>query len=158
MAYKPCGCPVIDRDEWEGRALDWTEKTFFFEKVRFLFNVAINLEQQGQRAAEQIDAAGYMLEEPMMTLIEEGRFSGGVYVAVVPPDRPDPHVVTLGSAPIHAMLYETKTPAIGPGVKAIRARLAKQGKKVVRVFVWHVTCPECSKNEGFKSLMLAQEA
>ena len=156
MSQKPCGCPVVTAEQWEGQQFNWKDKTFFQEKVNYLFKAPLNVEGKVQVAAEAIEKRGYMLEEPLMILMQEGTFSGAVLVAILPPDAKDPQVVTFGESTVCSTVFELNDAKIGPGVKDFRAKLQAQGKRVKNVYLWHVTCPNCTQIEGFKTVIFAE--
>ena len=156
MSHRACGCPAIASEDWEGKVFNWKDKTFFVEDVSYFFSVPINVEKKVQQAAAKIEAKGYMLEEPLMILMQESSFSGKIYVAILPPEEADPQVVDFADSEMHASVCTRKEPKIGPGARVFRKKLRQQGKKVLNTFFWHVTCPECTMAEGFKTVMFAQ--
>lgn len=156
MSQKECGCPSIVDAQWEGQVFNWKDKTFFVEDVSYFFSVPINVEKKVQHVAEAIEAKGYMLEEPLMILMQETSFSGKIYVAILPPEEPDPHVVDFADSEMHATVFTRAAPKIGPGSKAFKNKLKSQGKKVLNTFFWHVTCPECTMASGYKTVIFAQ--
>ena len=156
MEYKDCGCPIIRNVEWEGKEFDWQGKTFFAEPVRYFFTVPMDVEQKMQEAAEIIEKRGYMVEEPLMILVKEGPFAGTIYVAILPPEAQDPQVVTFPQSKFTATVVERKEPKIGPLLKAFRTKLKAMGKRVKGLYLWHVTCPTCSRVEGYKTVVFAE--
>ncbi len=156
MSHKECGCPDIRNEDWEGRTFNWEGKTFYAEKVNHFFKVPLNVENKMVEAAEAIEKQGYMLEEPLMVLVREGTFSGAVYVAILPPEGDDPNVITFPNTVIEASVYDRKESKVGPGVKAFRKRLEKQGKPIRDIYMWHLGCPECAARDGYKTILFAE--
>jgi len=157
MDRKECGCPIIVDEEWEGKTFSWKDRTFFAQPVKFFFRAPIDVEEQVGRAGEAMEKRGYMLEEPLTVLIEEGQFAGRVLIGILPPETPDPHVVTMGDVSVVGTVVARKEPKLGvKTLKGFKERLELQGRKVKQMYVWHVTCPTCSRLEGFKSVVFAE--
>ncbi len=156
MSQKDCGCPIVQNEEWEGRTFNWEGRTFYTEKVNHFFKVPLNVENKMAEAAEAIEKRGYMLEEPLMVLVQEGTFSGAVYVAILPTDQQDENVVAFENTIIETTVYDRRDSKVGLGVKAFRKRLEGQGKTATNVFLWHLGCPGCAALEGYKTIIFAQ--
>jgi hypothetical protein len=156
MSQKDCGCPIVQNEEWEGRTFNWEGKTFYSEKVNHFFKVPLNVENKMAVAAEAIEKQGYMLEEPLMVLVQEGTFSGAVFVAILPSDQQDANVVTFGNTVIETTVYDRRHSKVGPGVKAFRKRLEGQNKQVTSIYLWHLGCPRCAALEGYKTVIFAR--
>jgi len=158
MTQKPCGCPVIQNEEYEGRTFNWDGRSFYTDKVSHFLRVPLNVEKKMAEAAEIIERRGYVLEDPLVVLVREGSFSGALFIAVLPPEEESADVVTFGPSLLEASVYDRRDEKIGPGVRRFRRRLAREGKTVNSFYLWHLGCPQCTRLEGYKTVILAELA
>jgi len=156
MSQKPCGCPAINETEWEGKIFNWEGKAFFFMKVNYFFHVPLNVEAKMAEAARIIEEKGYILVEPLMILAREGRFKGAIYVAILPPEGRDRQVLSVPPCALAATVYHRKEAKIGPGVAAFKKKLESDGKRIKAIYLWHVSCPDCARLEGYKTIIFAE--
>jgi hypothetical protein len=157
MTIKECGCPAIVDREWEGKTFNWKDRTFFAQDVRFFFRAPMDIDQKVARAGEMIEQRGYMLEEPLTVLIEESQFRGRVLVGILPPEGTDPHVVVFPDVSVVARVFQRREARLPvKQLNAWRKSLEEGGRKVGAMYLWHVTCPNCSRLEGFKTVVFAQ--
>jgi hypothetical protein len=156
MAQKKCGCPVINDADYEGKVFNWEGRAFFVSQVRYFFGVPIGVEEKMAEAARIIEQKEFILEEPPMILAREGRFDGAIYVAIMPPEEQHPSVVVAPPCAVAATVVTRKEAKVVADIKAFKKRLVAQGKNVRNVYLWHVSCPQCVKTDGYKTVLFAE--
>lgn len=155
MTQSSCGCPELVPSDWEGTEHDFSDRTFYVEDVRYFFGAPLGVEKKMAEAADDLERKGYVVEEPLMVLAEPGRFSGKIWIAILPPEGTDPKVRSLPPGKLLSTYYQRRSEPIEPGVKAFRSKLAAQGKRPKTVYLWHASCPQCVASEGFKTVIFA---
>ena len=149
-----CNCPAVDGTQFDGKEADWSGKAFFFTKTPLLFHIPIRIGKDIPKVIEQAKAKGYAFGDEAMLMQQDGLFSGKVLLEIEKPETVDPNVMTMpaGTRATGSYFLGPWSKLSGPSQKLCGA-LKAQGKQAKAVYFWYLTCPECSKERGYQTVL-----
>jgi len=147
---KECGCPKLDKKDWELEKHTWKRRTFYSTKHGLFFHVSIGIRKAIKKGMEEIKEKEYSFRSPYMMLEEEiGFLSANMLFAIEEIPKDDPNVVIWQPATLYSKYYQ------GPfkGLKEKIFELAdyvktKEKKEPTQIYTWITNCPRCWKEEG----------
>ncbi len=153
MEVASCGkCLVIEDSDWDEKEFLW-EKTFYVIGTPMVFHIPIRIGRDFERAVAGAKSRGYGVADHPMILNEDGLFRGKVLVEVEGADESDPNVLKLEGAKIRSRVTDRPWKEMGRVAKRFVTDL---GQSPRAFYFWYTTCPECSKERGYKTVMLAR--
>lgn len=151
----PCDCPVLEAGEWDGVESDWSDIAFVSSSTNAVLGVPVGFESSRDELRAKARKLGATVPDDAMLLLGPGKFRRPILLEVedVPQgakgvERPGGYVFTrLLPAPLGEL---------NKVVDATRAdALARYGRAPDDVWVWYLTCRNCSWARGFETLVVA---
>lgn len=150
-----CNCPRLDADDWNEVESDWGDITFVSSSTNAVLGVPVGYDVARKNLFAKAAKLGATVPEEPMILLGSGRFRRTILLEVedVPPgakgiERPGGIAFTqLMEAPWGEMRHKVDT--------AREVATQHYGRKPDNLWVWYVTCRECSHERNFETLIIA---
>lgn len=150
-----CDCPRLDHGDWDRVESDWSDIAFVKTATNAVLGVPVGFDVKRKELTAKAAKAGATVPADAMMLLGAGRFRRPMMLEIEDApekakgiQRPGGLVYTrLLSAPwgaMQKMVDETETEAA-----------EKYGRKPDALWVWYLTCRQCSKEREFETLILA---
>lgn len=150
-----CECPRLDPADWDDVESDWSDIAFLKTGVNAAFGVPMGYESA--KAALETKAAklGATIPDDPMILLGAGQFRRPIMIEVE--DVPDGSrgVVHPGGI-AYTQLVEAPWGEIRHRLSAFSDAVTERyGHKPDDVWIWYLTCRECSRARNFETLLVA---
>ncbi len=150
-----CDCPRLDPEEWDDIESDWGDIQFVQVHAKALMGVPLGFAKLRDDLRDAADAAGATVPEDAMVLLGPGRFRRPVLLEVEKADPGDKGVVMPGGI-AYSKLLPAPWGEIGKQAQATTdAAIERYGKKPDAVWMWYLTCNDCSGEREYETLFIA---
>ncbi len=154
---KPCGCPILDPNDWELKKHVWQEKAFYVARHKVACHVPIGIEKAYAEAMDGIKAKGYKLPDPcIMVDTETGMFSAKVMIELAQVPSADSHVEVLRDATVLSKYFNGEFKDMAKPVKELVAFAKAQKGEPKQIYCWYATCPKCWDEGGKVTVIFAE--
>ena len=149
-----CDCPRLHRHEWHEVESDWSDIAFARSGVPAIFGVPLGFWSARRKLQARAEAAGTVPEDAMV-LLGPGRMRRPVMIEVEDADASRRGIVTPGGV-VFTRLLPAPWGRMRALMKETRA-LAREryGRDPASVWVWYLTCRQCSPERDFETLFVA---
>ncbi len=151
---EPCGCPVLEKEDWDQVESDWTDITFLRAMTNAVLGVPVGYNSVKDDLRKKAEAIGATVPEDAMLLNGEGRFRRPIMLEIEGGGdseeryRPGGFVYTRL---LNAPWGELRKAVERTGKEAKE----KYGRAPDDTWVWYLTCRECSKARNFETLIVS---
>lgn len=153
-APAPCDCPRLDPADWDGVESDWTDIAFLQDSVNALLGVPIGYGTIRHHLEDRARRAGATIPADAMVLLGGGRLSRKLLLEVE--DVPAGLKVTRPGGFAFSRLLEVPWGEMKSAVERTKTEAReKYGRKPDDVWIWYLTCRECSAARKFETLVVA---
>jgi len=150
-----CECPRLDPDDWDRVESDWSDIQFIRTHVKAVVGVPIGFREIRRELARKAEAAGGAVPDDAMLLLGEGRFRRAVLLEVEGADPAAKDIVMPGGT-AYSRLLAAPWGEMGKHAEATRREAAERfGREADDLWVWYLTCNECSDERRFETLFVA---
>jgi len=150
-----CSCPILEAEDWHEVESDWSDITFLKGSVSALLGVPVGYANVRESLMARARRMGAVVPEEPMVLLGSGRFRRRLLLEVEGTKRGARGVVFPGGI-IFSRLLEVPWGEMKRAVAASsEIARARYGRKPDDVFVWYLTCRECSRDRNFETLIVA---
>ena len=150
-----CDCPHLDRDDWHEVESDWSDIAFVKGTTNAVMGVPVGFGGIRGELERKAAKAGARIPDDPMFLLGSGRFRRPVLLEVedAPPGAKD--IVHPGGFAFSRLVPAPwgEMQKVVDQTEAIAAE--KYGRKPDSVWVWYLTCRECSGERNFETLIVA---
>ncbi len=149
-----CDCPRLDRNEWHEVESDWSDIAFAKIGIPAFFGAPLGFWSNRRKLVARAAAAGTLPEDAML-LMGPGRMRRTVMIEVEDADASRRDIVTPGGVAFTRLL-----PAPWGQMRALmketrEAARERYGRDPASVWVWYLTCQQCSPARDFETLFVA---
>lgn len=149
-----CECPRLDRNEWHEVESDWSDVAFAKIGVPAFFGVPVRFWSNRRKLVDRAKSAGNVPEDAML-LMGPGRMRRTVMLEVEDVDASRRDIVTPGGV-VFTRLLSAPWGQMRTLMKATRAMARERyGRNPQTVWVWYLTCQNCSTERNFETLFIA---
>lgn len=153
-----CQCPRLDPDDWHETESDWSDILFVRTYAKALMGVPVGFTGLRAELGGMAERAGGTVPDDAMVLIGEGKFRRPVMLEVEDADESSRDVVMPGGLAFTMLL-----PAPWGDMKKLASECRKAGKERYGrepddIWVWYLTCGECSGPRNYETLFVAHYA
>lgn len=145
-------CPRFDPAPWDEKVVTWQDRTFVKDRVTSLFHIPLNYGAVMARNLEPLKAAGALADPRLIVTDENSLWGADVYFEVVK-DVPGRDLVRM-SGTFLAKVFEGPFSNVRKWMEDMSAYVARQGKKVEKLYFFYTTCPICAKKYGKNYVVL----
>ena len=145
-----CGCPTLNKEDWDLKKHNWDKRAFYKTKHFLLFHVPLNIGKAIRKGTTEIKEIGYTLKQPYMMLDEEtGFFSANILIAIEEIPKDDPNVEIWEPATLYSKYYHGPFKGLKKEIVELMDFVEKKEKeKPVKLYTWVTNCPECWEKQG----------
>lgn len=158
MGPARCDCPRLEPADWHDVESDWGDIQFVRTVTTAVFGVPVAVSGLRDELSGRATAAGAVVPDDAMLLFGDGRFRRDVLLEVDSVPDTAPGIVRPGG-----IAYSRLVPAPFGQVKKLAEEtraLAREryGSPPDHLWLWYVTCRECSAERDFETLFVAHYA
>jgi hypothetical protein len=145
-------CARLDRDKWDEREFEWTDKPFLEDHIRAFLHVPLNYGSVISRDHAAVEDAAAYPADPLWLTEEVSPWGSEVYVAL---DREIPHAkVTKISGKFLTKVFEGPYRDAGKWAHQMEDYVRSRGQTPLRLLFFYATCPKCAKRFGRNEVVL----
>lgn len=150
-----CDCPRLDPGDWDEVESDWSDITFVKTMTNAVLGVPVGYDTTRKEIVAKAAATGGTVPEDALFLMGSGRFRRPVLLEIEGA-REDAKGIERPGGIAFTMLVEAPWGEIqGKVESARRAAKERYGRDPDDVWVWYLTCRECSHERNFETLIVA---
>lgn len=150
-----CTCPRLDPDDWHGVENDWHDIAFVRSATKAVLGVPVGYDVSRADLFKRAEKLGATVPEDAMLLLGSGKFRREILLEVegAPDDakgivRPGGMAFTwLVEAPWGKMRQVVD--------EASEVATERYGRAPDDVWIWYLTCRQCSTERNFETLVIA---
>lgn len=156
--YHACGCPVINRSDWEFKEHEWDGRAFYTKKLNLLLHIPLGIGKKIEKLMDEVGDKGYTLSEPVQILTKDGAFCGKVMVGLKKTYPADGNVVVFRKAKLFSKVHAGPYNRLYESVMDLQDHVkAKTGKKPREFYFWYASCPDCFETkDAQKTIVFAR--
>jgi len=139
-------CPRFDPKPWDGKEIRWKDKLFLKDHVTSIFHIPLNFGKVVVRNMEKIQAAGALVDVPLMLSDENSLFGSDIYIAVTKA-VPNAEMAKISGSFI-SKAFEGPYKNMGIWIRTMKSYAEGKGKKIKKLLFFYTTCPRCAKHYG----------
>jgi len=150
-----CSCPVLEAAEWHEVESEWSDIAFVRGSLTAVVGVPVGYADAREALLKRARKMGAEIPGEPMFLLGSGRFRRRILLEVEGVARGVRGVVFPGGIAFSRLLeapWGEMRRAVDETVAVARARY---GRKPDEVFVWYLTCRQCSRARNFETLVVA---
>lgn len=150
-----CPCPRLDPDDWHEVESDWADITFASGGCASILGVPVHYQAARDNLRAKARARGATVPDDAMTLLGKGQFRRRLLVEVE-----DAPTGARGFRRPGGIAFTRLVPAppgrIKDAVKeTVKAAKERYGQGPDGVWLWFLTCAQCSAPRDFETLIVA---
>jgi hypothetical protein len=150
-----CACPRLDAEDWDQVENDWSDITFARASTNAVLGVPIGYDGVRAELREIAARAGGTVPDDPMLLVGQGRFRRPILLEVDEPQSDAKDIYRPGGI-AYTRLLEAPWGQLPKLTKATTDEAeARYGRAPDNVWVWYLTCRECSRARNFETLIVA---
>ncbi len=150
-----CSCPRLDRAEWHNVESDWSDITFVRASVTAVLGVPFGYDDAKKKLEARATAMGLTVPEDAMILLGQGQFRRQILLEVEG-GQPGTRGVFAPGGFAYTRLVDAPWGEMRKRVGDMRDFVTEQyGRKPDHLWVWYLTCRECSHERDFETLLVA---
>lgn len=150
-----CECPELDPEEWHETESDWSDIAFLKSTTTAVLGVPFGYQSTRDELRAKAKDLDLELPEGGMVLLGEGKFRRPVLVEIdVAQGTRGPDIFRPGGVAF-TRLVPGKMGTLGKLLSETTGMaIGRYGRKPDNVWLWYLTCRECSEPRGFETLIV----
>jgi hypothetical protein len=150
-----CDCPRLDSEDWDRVESDWSDIEFLGTHIKAFVGVPVGFREVRAQLAKKAEEAGATVPADAMLLLGEGRFRRPVMLEVEGANPPGPGIITPGGFTFSRLLAAPWGDLKKHAEATVREASERFGREPDGLWVWYLTCNECSDERHFETLFVA---
>lgn len=150
-----CTCPRLEQADWNDVESDWSDIAFLKTSTNALFGVPMGYDAARTGLEARAEKLGLTIPDDAIILLGAGQFRRPILLEVenVPPGTKG--VIHPGGI-AYSQLVEAPWGEMRHKAGAFtEAATERYGRKPDDVWIWYLTCRECSHERNFETLLIA---
>lgn len=154
-----CGCPRLDPDDWHDVESDWSDIEFVRTHTTAVFGVPVGIAGLRGELKELARAAGAEVTSDAMLLFGEGRFRRPVMLEIERAEGATGGTVVRPGGIAFTRLVPAPFGQVRKLADEFRDEASERfGRAPDALWLWYLTCRECSAERDFETLFVAHYA
>lgn len=150
-----CSCPRLDPYDWHNVENDWSDIAFVRGATNAVLGVPVGYDVAKVSLAEKAAKLGLTVPEDAMLLLGSGKFRRPIMLEVEGA-KPGMKDVYFPRGIAHTWLVEAPWGEMQRAVDEARdAAAERHGRKPDDLWIWYLTCRQCSRERHFETLVVA---
>ena len=151
-----CNCPEIDGQAFEGVEEDWSDRAFYVRNTPLVFHIPIRIGRDIQKLISEAKSKGYEWDDTSRFMQKDALFKGQVLLEIRNPQEEDPNVLVMPEeTQVQGTFFNGPWSRLGTPTRDLINTMAAKGRKAKEVYCWYLTCPVCSKERGYQTVVWA---
>lgn len=150
-----CRCPWLDPADWHDVESDWSDIQFIRVHSKALFGVPVGFDGVRKKLHAVAEQAGATIPDEAMMLLGPGRFFRPLMLEVESADVARKNVVTPGGVAYSRLASAPWGEMRKHATDTIEAATERFGRSPDELWVWYLTCTQCSGERGYETLFVA---
>ena len=150
-----CACPRLEREDWDGVENDWSDITFVKTMTSAVLGVPVGYDSVRAELVKKAEKLGGTVPDDAMQLNGSGKFRRPVFLEVegIGPGTRD---VERPGGIAWTRVFEAPWGQLSKLARQTEEEaLRKYAKAPDNLWVWYLTCRECSRERNFETLIAA---
>jgi len=157
VSMPECSCPIINEKKFINKFFDWTGKVFYTQSQPLFFHVPVNIDTRMNKLMMDVESSGYKIKGPETVIQEDSMFKGKIMIEIEDPKTDDNNLIRFKERTrIYSTVFTESWDKLARGVREVTKKLQKKKMKVTKVYFMHLTCPECAKKRGYKTVIFCK--
>ena len=150
-----CNCPRLDREDWDGVENDWSDITFVKAMTNAVLGVPVGYDSVREELEKKAAKLGATVPEDAMQLNGSGKFRRPVMLEIEGAPAGSKDVERPGGI-AWTRIFEAPWGQLSKFARQTEEEaLRKYAKAPDNLWVWYLTCRECSRERNFETLIAA---
>lgn len=150
-----CDCPRLDPEDWDAVENDWSDITFVKTSTSAVLGVPVGFDSSREELRKKAAKAGATVPEDAMLLIGSGKFRRPILLEVEGAAEGAKDIERPGG-----IAFTRLVPAPWGELPKVVERTRKEaqekyGRDPDALWVWYLTCRQCSRERNFETLIVA---
>lgn len=154
-----CNCPEFADEEFQSldlQELPLAGRSFYEARTPMLSHFPVAPGMRIEKVHAEIARKGFSVVRPLRVLFADGMFIGKIMVEIENPGRRDDKVVTYGDAKLVGRTFAGPRYLVPKALKEFDLHLMRQGQISTEYYFWFLSCQECEKQKGTKTIIYAK--
>jgi hypothetical protein len=149
-----CGCPHLEAADWDGVESDWSDIAFVRTSTTAVMGVPVGYDSVKEDLRKLAGRIGATVPEDAMLLNGSGRFRRPVMMEVETEAPAGKDLVRPGGIAF-TRLFDAPWGQLPKVAEKTRKEAAdRYGRDPDDLWVWYLTCRECSRERNFETLVV----
>jgi len=150
-----CYCQHIDPAEWHEKEQTWEEPRFFYRvPTRLAMHNPLTYNEDVSLAMMEAKSKGYFIKPNALILLKSGLFRGEILIEINRPgDEKDPDCLRL-QGNFYTFVSDAPFTRMGEVMDRILRHLKKKGRTVRDFYLRLITCPLCTGDKGYNTVIM----
>ena len=154
-APSDCACPRLEPDDWHNVENDWTDIAFVRGNTNAVLGVPVGYDTAKSALGAKAAKLGLTVPDDAMLLLGAGKFRRPIMLEVEGA-RPGARDVFFPGGIAHTWLVDAPWGDMQRVVDEAReAATERHGRKPDDLWIWYLTCRQCSRERNFETLVIA---
>ncbi len=145
-------CEPFNPKPWENKEITWKEKLFVKDHVTSFLHIPLNMGNKIVKNVKLIEKANAKSPYQLMLTDETSLWGSDIYIDVAR-NVPGAVMATI-SGTFFTKVFEGPFQNVGVWAKEMTEYVAKNGKKLLKLYFSYTTCPKCAKAYGKNYVVL----
>jgi len=152
----PCECPRLDPADWDAVESDWSDITFVKTMTNAVLGVPMGFDSTRKALVKKAGALGATVPEDAMLLLGSGRFRRPMMLEVEHAPAGGKKGIMRPGGIVFTRLIEAPWGEMQGKVEQVKDEArARYHRDPAGLWVWYLTCRECSRPRNFETLVVA---
>ncbi|MFC1721719.1 hydrolase [Patescibacteria group bacterium] len=144
--HKTNHCPQLSKEEWHQTKHVWNKQLFYKVHYSCFLNLPINLQKKVRASLTMLRNRNLLDDKPMIFSARENSWGGDLLISIKEP-APDLETRAI-SGNFISFLFNGSYAEVPRWVEGVRKYGQQEHRNFEELYIWHVTCPRCSKKYG----------
>jgi len=154
-----CHCQKINPADWHEKSFTWEEPRFFYRvTTRMAFHQPFSYHEDIALALAKARSEGHIIKENALILLKSGLFRGEILIEIQPQDpkkhSEDPSILKL-EGNFYSIVSQVPLMQMGKEIDKLTRDLKKRGDKIKGLYLCLITCPQCAREKGNQTIIIA---
>ncbi|MGH2632661.1 MAG: hydrolase [Tepidiformaceae bacterium] len=150
-----CACPRLDPEDWNEVENDWSDITFVKMMTTAVWGVPLGYDGTRKEIMAKAAATGGKVPEDAMLLMGSGRFRRPILLEIEGAPEHTRGIEKPGGIAFTVLLEAPWGEMQGKAEHVKDLARERYGRDPDDIWVWYLTCRECSHERNFETLIIA---
>lgn len=139
-------CPRFEPGQWDGKMIEWKDKSFIKDKVKTILNVPVNFGSIMKKLNKKVEGSNAKMPDYLCLSDHTSKWNMDLYLAVDKEVKGAENVRLSGK--FLSKVYEGPFKDTGKWCEDFSKYAKGKGLDIKKQYMWYTTCPKCAKKYG----------